>query len=173
MLTAFADTRGWSLLPRDVIVGHRCVGCQSRAPVRVQPKSARAVFKYGRAMVVVLYIFAALEFIGGIGVVVVSKDAIRELVGTVLVGFSIITAGLGGTLAEILWSRKLLERQVGWSRKLLEVQMAQGGKSFEDQRPQTAAQVDTPATYRGYQLSCRRKRGGAQTQRWRGETLLK
>jgi hypothetical protein len=28
--------------------------------------------------------------------------------------------------------------------------MAQGGKSFEDQRPQTAAQVDTPATYRGY-----------------------
>jgi hypothetical protein len=90
-------------------------------------------------MVVVLYIFAALEFIGGIGVVVVSKDAIRELVGTVLVGFSIITAGLGGTLAEISWSRKLLERQVGWSRKLLEVQ-----------RPQTAAQVDTPATYRGY-----------------------
>jgi hypothetical protein len=44
-------------------------------------------------MVVILYIFAALEFIGGIGVLVGSKDAIREIVGTLLVGFSIITAG--------------------------------------------------------------------------------
>jgi hypothetical protein len=96
-------------------------------------------------MVVVLYIFAALEFIGGIGVLVGLKDAI----GTLLVGFSIITAGLGGTLAEVARSRKLLERQVGWSRKLLEVQMAQKGV-VEDQRPQAAAQVDTPATYRGY-----------------------
>lgn len=82
-------------------------------------------------MVVVLYIFAALEFIGGIGVLVGLKDAI----GTLLVGFSIITAGLAGTLAEVAWSRKLLERQVGWSRKLLEVQMAQKGKLFEDQDP--------------------------------------
>ena len=58
--------------------------------------------------------------------------------------------GLAGILAEVAWSRKLLERQVGWSRKLLEVHVAQGGKLFGDQRPQPAAQVDTPATYRGY-----------------------
>ena len=100
-------------------------------------------------MVVMLYIFAALEFIGGIGVLVGSKDTIREVVGTLLVGFSIITAGLAGTLAEVAWNRKLLERQVVWSRKLLEVQMAQSGKLFGDQRPQAVA-LDTSATYRGY-----------------------
>src|SRR5262245_33059269 len=101
-------------------------------------------------MVVMLYIFAALEFIGGIGVLVGSKDALREIVGTILVGFSIITVGLASTVAEVAWSRKLLERQLAWSRKLLEVQMAQSGKLFGEQRPQAAAQVDTPATYRGY-----------------------
>jgi hypothetical protein len=101
-------------------------------------------------MVVILYIFAALEFIGGVGVLVGSKDAIREIVGTLLVGFSIITVGLAGILAEVAWGRKLLERQVVWSRKLLETQMARSEKLSEEQRPQAAAQEDTPTTYRGY-----------------------
>jgi hypothetical protein len=63
-----------------------------------------------RAMVVMLYIFAALEFIGGRGVLVGSKDTIREVVGTLLVGFSIITAGLAGTLAEVAMRRPHQER---------------------------------------------------------------
>lgn len=100
-------------------------------------------------MVVMLYIFAALEFIGGISVVAWSRGA-PEILGTLLVGFSVITVGLAGVLAEVAWSRKLLERQVVWSRKLLETQMARSEKLFEEQHPQAAAQVDTPATYRGY-----------------------
>jgi hypothetical protein len=94
-------------------------------------------------MVIMLYIFAALEFIGGIGVIAWSSGAIPAILGTLLVGFSIITVGLAGILVEVAWSRKLLERQVVWSRKLLEIQMGQ-------QHPQAAAQVDTPSTYRGY-----------------------
>jgi hypothetical protein len=102
-------------------------------------------------MVVMLYIFAALEFIGGIGVVAWSRGAIPEILGILLVVFSIITTGLAGILAEVARSRKLLERQVVWSRKLLEVQVAQSAQLFEEQHPQAAAQVDdTPATYRGY-----------------------
>jgi hypothetical protein len=101
-------------------------------------------------MVVVLYIFAALEFIGGIGVFAWSRGAIPEIIGTLLVGFSIITVGLAGILAEVAWSRKLLERQVVWSQKLLETQMAWSEELSEEQRPQAAAQVEAPATYRGY-----------------------
>jgi hypothetical protein len=101
-------------------------------------------------MVVVLHIFAALEFIAGIGVFVWSRGAIPEIIGTLLVGFSIITVGLAGILAEVACSRKLLERQVVWSQKLLETQMAWSEELSEEQRPQAAAQVDTPATYRGY-----------------------
>ncbi|HKF10602.1 MAG TPA: hypothetical protein VKB89_18060 [Xanthobacteraceae bacterium] len=97
-------------------------------------------------MVVMLYIFAALEFIGGVGVVAWSRGAIPEVLGILLVGFSIITVALARILAELAWSRNLLERQVVWSRKLLETQMAQ----FQEQHPQTAAQADTPGTYRGY-----------------------
>ena len=37
-----------------------------------------------------------------------------------------------------------------WSRKLLETQMARSEKLSEEQRPQAAAQEDTPTTYRGY-----------------------
>ena len=59
-------------------------------------------------MVVTLYTVAALEFIGGVSVFAWSKDAIREILGTLLVGFSIITVGLAGILAEVAWSRKLL-----------------------------------------------------------------
>src|SRR6266481_5735963 len=99
-------------------------------------------------MVVMLYIFAALEFIGGIGFVAWSRGAIPEIIGTLLVGFSIITVGLASILAEVAWSRKLLERQVVWSRKLLESQMAQNQLLFEEQHQQAAEQVDTPATYR-------------------------
>lgn len=101
-------------------------------------------------MVVILYVFAALEFIGGIGVLVGSKDAIREIIGTLLIGFSIITVGLASILAEVALSRKLLERQVVWSRKLLENQMAWSEKLPEEQRPQAAVQEDTPPTYREY-----------------------
>ena len=101
-------------------------------------------------MVVMLYIFAALEFIGGVGVIAWSRDAIPEVVGTLLIGFSIITVALARILAELAWSRKLLERQVIWSRKLLEIQMAQSETLFQEQDPQVAAQADTPGTYRGY-----------------------
>jgi hypothetical protein len=94
-------------------------------------------------MVIMLYIFAALEFIGGIGVIAWSGGAIPAILGTLLVGFSIITVGLAGILVEVAWSRKLLERQIVWSRKSLEIQMGQ-------QHAQAAAQVDTPSTYRGY-----------------------
>src|SRR5262249_21488918 len=96
-------------------------------------------------MVVMLYIFAALEFIGGVGVVAWSRGAIPEVVGTLLIGFSIITVALARILAELAWSRKLLERQVEWSRKLLEMQMAQSETLFQEQ-----SQADTPGTYRGY-----------------------
>jgi hypothetical protein len=101
-------------------------------------------------MVAMFYIFAALELIAGIGVVAWSRGAIPEILGIVLIVSSIITMGLAGILAEVARSRKLLERQVVWSRKLLEVQMAQSAQLFEEQHPQAAAQVDTPATYRGY-----------------------
>jgi hypothetical protein len=101
-------------------------------------------------MVVMLYIFAALEFISGIGVVGWSRGATPAIPGILLVGFSIITVGLAGILAEVAWSRKLLERQVVWSRKLLETQMGQREKLFEERHPQAATQVDTPSTYRGY-----------------------
>ncbi len=96
-------------------------------------------------MVVMLYIFAALEFIGGIGTVAWSRGAMPEILGTLLVGFSIITVGLASILAEVAWSRKLLEKQIVWSRKLLETQMALSEQLFEEQHPQAAAQVDTPA----------------------------
>src|SRR6266404_5223185 len=89
-------------------------------------------------MVVMLYIFAALEFIGGIGIVAWSRGAIPEIIGTLLVGFSIITVGLASILAEVVWSRKLLETQMALSEQL-----------FEEQHPQAAAQVNTPAKYRG------------------------
>jgi hypothetical protein len=99
-------------------------------------------------MVVILYIFAALEFIGGIGVFAGSKG--NEILGTLLVGFSIMTAGLAGILAEVASSRKLLERQVEWSRKLLETQVLRSEKLLEEQRLNAAAQVDASATtYRG------------------------
>jgi len=101
-------------------------------------------------MVVMLYILAAFEFIGGVGVIAWSRDAIPEVVGTLLIGFSIITVALARILAELAWSRKLLERQVIWSRKLLEIQMAQSETLFQEQDPQVAAQADTPGTYRGY-----------------------
>ncbi|TMJ68514.1 MAG: hypothetical protein E6G80_15650 [Alphaproteobacteria bacterium] len=101
-------------------------------------------------MVVMLYIFAALQFIGGIGTVAWSRGAMPEILGTLLVGFSIITVGLASILAEVAWSRKLLEKQIVWSRKLLETQMALSEQLFEEQHPQAAAQVDTPAKYRGY-----------------------
>jgi len=101
-------------------------------------------------MVVILYILAAFEFIGGVGVIAWSRDAIPEVVGTLLIGFSIITVALARILAELAWSRKLLERQVIWSRKLLEIQMAQSETLFQEQDPQVAAQADTPGTYRGY-----------------------
>src|SRR5262245_43357459 len=94
-------------------------------------------------MAVMLYIFAALEFIGGISVIAWSSGAIPAILGTLLVGFSIITVGLAGIFVEVAWSRKLFERQVAWSRKLLEIQMGQ-------QHPQAAAQGDPPSTYRGY-----------------------
>src|SRR5262245_5857908 len=38
-------------------------------------------------MVVMLYIFAAFEFIGGVGVIAWSRDATPEVVGTLLIGF--------------------------------------------------------------------------------------
>ena len=101
-------------------------------------------------MVVMLYILAAFEFIGGVGVIAWSRDAIPEVVGTLLIGFSIITVALARILAELAWSRKLLERQVIWSRKLLEIQMAQSETLFQEQHPQAAAQADKPGTYRGY-----------------------
>src|SRR5215468_1449395 len=90
-------------------------------------------------MVVMLYIFAAFEFIGGVGVVAWSRGAIPEVLGTLLVGFSIITVALARILAELAWSRKLLE-----------IQMAQSETLFQEQDPQVAAQADTPGTYRGY-----------------------
>jgi len=74
-------------------------------------------------MLVMLYIFAALEFIGGVGIVAWSRGTIPEVLGTLLVGFSIIIVGLASILAEVAWGRKLLERQVVWSRKLLEMKM--------------------------------------------------
>ena len=91
-------------------------------------------------MVVMLYIFAALQFIGGIGTVAWSRGAMPEILGTLLVGFSIITVGLASILAEVAWSRKLLEKQIVWSRKLLETQMALSEQLFEEQHPQAAAQ---------------------------------
>jgi hypothetical protein len=90
-------------------------------------------------MVVILYIFAALEFIGGIGVIAWSRGAVPEILGTLLVGFSIITVGIASILAEVASSRKLLESQ-----------MAQNELLFEEQHQQAAEQVDIPATYRGY-----------------------
>jgi hypothetical protein len=54
-----------------------------------------------------LYLLAALEFIGGIGVIAWSRGAIPEIIGTLLVGFSIITVGLPGIVLEVAWSRKL------------------------------------------------------------------
>jgi hypothetical protein len=101
-------------------------------------------------MLVMLYIFAALEFIGGVGIVAWSRGTIPEVLGTLLVGFSIITVALARILAELAWSRNLLERQVVWSRKLLETQMGRREKLFEEQHSQAATQVDTPSTYRGY-----------------------
>jgi hypothetical protein len=112
--------------------------------------SARALTKRGeRAMVAMLYILAALEFIGGIGVIAWSRGAIPEILGTLVVGFSISTVGLASVLAEVAWSRKLLERQVVWSRKLLETQMVLN-EVLKEQYRQAAEQVDRPLTYRGY-----------------------
>jgi hypothetical protein len=100
-------------------------------------------------MVVILYIFAAFEFVGGI--VVFAGSTGDQILGALLVGFSIMTVGLAGILAEVASSRKLLERQVEWSRKLLETQVVQSEKLLEEQRLRVSAQVDTPATtYRGY-----------------------
>ncbi len=62
-------------------------------------------------MVVILYIFAILEFLGGFGVFAGSKSAIHEILGTLAIGFSIMTMGLAGILTEVGRSRKLLERQ--------------------------------------------------------------
>jgi hypothetical protein len=103
-----------------------------------------------RAMVAMLYILAALEFIWGIGVIAWSRGAIPEILGTLIVGFSISTVGLASVLAEVAWSRKLIERQVIWSRKLVETQLALNEVLFEEQQQQAAEQIDRPLTYRGY-----------------------
>jgi hypothetical protein len=63
-----------------------------------------------KMIVAFLYIFAVLEFGIGIGMFVGSHDAIREVLGTVAIGFSILTAGLAGILMEVARSRALLER---------------------------------------------------------------
>jgi hypothetical protein len=49
-----------------------------------------------REMVFILVAFAILEFIGGISVLAGSKSAIHEILGTLAIGFSIMTLGLAG-----------------------------------------------------------------------------
>jgi hypothetical protein len=62
-------------------------------------------------MVAILYVFAILEFIGGVGVFAGSESAIHEILGMLAVGFSIMTVGLAGILTEVTRSRKLLDKQ--------------------------------------------------------------
>jgi hypothetical protein len=62
-------------------------------------------------MVVVLYAFAILEFLGGFGVFAGSKGAIHEILGTLAIGFSIMTIGLAGILTEVGRTRTLLEKR--------------------------------------------------------------
>jgi hypothetical protein len=62
-------------------------------------------------IVAFLYIFALLEFGVGMGMFVGGlQDPIREVLGTVAIGFSILTVGLAGILMEVGRSRALLER---------------------------------------------------------------
>jgi hypothetical protein len=58
-----------------------------------------------------LYVFAALEFIGGISILVGAQSAFHEILGTVAIGFSILTLGLAGILSEIQQSRNVLEKR--------------------------------------------------------------
>lgn len=51
-------------------------------------------------MVAILWIFAVLEFAGGLFVLVTAKSAIHEILGTLAVGFSILTIGLAALLTE-------------------------------------------------------------------------
>jgi hypothetical protein len=55
-------------------------------------------------MVVMLYIFAALEFIGGIGVIAWSRGAIPEILGTLLV------AAIAVLIPALIISAKLVGR---------------------------------------------------------------
>jgi hypothetical protein len=56
-------------------------------------------------IVVILFIFAILEFIVGIAVLAGAKSAIHEILGALAIGFSVMTLGLAGILAELRRSR--------------------------------------------------------------------
>jgi hypothetical protein len=60
-------------------------------------------------IVAFLYIFALLEFGGGIGMFVGGLQDPKVL-GSVAIGFAILTVGLAGILMEVGRSRALLER---------------------------------------------------------------
>jgi hypothetical protein len=61
-------------------------------------------------VVVILVLFAILEFIGGISVFGTAKSAIHEILGTLAVGFSILTLGLAAILYEVGQSRKVFQK---------------------------------------------------------------
>jgi hypothetical protein len=116
-------------------------------------------------MAIVLFVFAILEFIGGIDVFVGATSTIHQILGTPLIGFSIMTLGLAGILTENRRSRALLEKQVAESQKMREQRVMVGGSP-------PVPQVEPSSTYRGYSYVVREngvdltlQRGGTSTSR--------
>jgi len=62
-------------------------------------------------MTILLFLCAAFEFIFGVMVVIQPKGAFHELLAAVLIGFSVMTFGLGAILDQLVQSAK--EKRIG------------------------------------------------------------
>ncbi|MFK4718913.1 hypothetical protein [Bradyrhizobium niftali] len=62
------------------------------------------------ALIAFLIIFGVVEILGGFSVFVVAKSAIHEILGTLAMGFAVMTFGLAALLSEFKLVRELLEK---------------------------------------------------------------
>jgi hypothetical protein len=62
-------------------------------------------------MIVFLVIFGILEIVGGFLVFASAKSAIHEILGTLAMGFAVMTFGIAALLGEFKRVRELLEKK--------------------------------------------------------------
>jgi hypothetical protein len=63
-------------------------------------------------LVVFLALFGILEIVGGFLVFVAAKGAIHEILGTLAMGFAVLTFGTAALLSEFRLVRRVLEKKL-------------------------------------------------------------